>query len=96
MGPMGPAGPKGDDGETGPAGPTGTEGVMGPTGGTGPQGPEGPAGIGLEIQGTVPTVGDLPLTGQPGEAWVVDADGHIWVWATATDEWVDAGPLQGP
>ena len=92
----GPIGPVGPAGSTGPQGPQGIQGVLGPTGSTGPQGPEGPAGTGLEIQGTVPTVGDLPPVGIPGEAWVVAADGHIWVWAEDTQEWVDAGPLQGP
>jgi hypothetical protein len=92
----GPIGPVGPAGSTGPVGPTGPQGVPGTTGPTGPQGPEGPAGTGLEIQGTVPSAANLPLTGAPGEAWVTEDTGHIWVWATDTNEWVDAGPLQGP
>jgi hypothetical protein len=96
VGPQGVPGPTGRDGATGPQGPQGIQGVMGPTGPTGSQGPEGPAGQGLEIQGTVPTVGDLPMPGAPGDAWVVDTDGHMWVWEQGSQQWVDAGPLQGP
>jgi len=92
-GPIGPAGP---GGSTGAQGPQGVQGPTGATGPSGPQGPEGPAGTGLEIQGTVPGVGDLPPVGQPGDAWVVESDGHIWVWDVASGSWVDAGPLQGP
>lgn len=53
----------------------GVEGQMGPTGPTGPQ------GAGLNIKGAVPTVQDLPATGnQPGDAYIVTSNGHLYVW----------------
>lgn len=53
-------------------------GVEGPTG---PTGPTGPQGQGINIKGAVPTVQDLPATGnQPGDAYIVTATGELYVW----------------
>jgi hypothetical protein len=54
-------------------------GVAGPAG---PVGPTGPQGTGINMKGTVPTVADLPATGnQVGDGWVVLADGYVYVWS---------------
>lgn len=91
VGPAGPAGstgPKGDTGDTGPAGPTGPKGDPGAAGATGPQGPEGPqgptgqtgpAGTGIQIQGSVGTVAELPATNTAGEVHFVSADGNMYI-----------------
>ena len=67
----------------------GPEGPQGPQGETGPQ---GAAGAGLNILGTLATEGDLPLTGNAGEAYLIAGD--LWVWSGSA--WVNAGQIQGP
>lgn len=58
-------------------------------------GPAGPPGAGFVIQGTLPTVGDLPPTGNDiGDAWQITATGDVWVWDGT--EWDNLGPLEGP
>jgi len=75
---------------------TGTASMQGPAGPPGPEGPPGPPGVGLAIKGAVDTVGDLPPTGEEGDAWVVENTGHLWVWDPTTSTWVDSGLIQGP
>lgn len=92
---QGPTGPTGNTGATGPVGPTGSTGSTGATGPVGPTGPTGATGQGIAIKGAVPTVGDLPMVGnQPGDAYIVDASGHLYVWDGTA--WEDAGQLVGP
>jgi hypothetical protein len=105
-GPEGPLGPTGATGTTGGSGPTGPQGIPGPTGPTGatgaqgPTGPQGATGVGIRILGEVPTVANLPSTGNtPGDAWIVTADGDLYVWSTQlvpTGSWIDAGQVVGP
>ena len=93
-GPAGPPGADGADGVQGIQGEQGVPGPEGPTGPTGPTGPQGPAGTGINIQGEVPTVGDLPTGAAPGDAWVIAETGDLWQW-TGT-EWVNLGQIVGP
>jgi hypothetical protein len=98
-GATGATGPKGDTGSTGAAGPQGIQGVPGEQGDTGPQGPigpEGPMGTGIELKGTVPSEGDLPPTGEPGDAWMAADSGDLWTWDETTGTWINAGHIQGP
>lgn len=91
-GPQGEIGPTGPQGTTGPQGDTGPQGIQGPIG---PQGEEGPPGTGIAIQGSVPSSGNLPPTGNTeGDAWITADTGHMWVWDGT--QWVDAGLVQGP
>lgn len=76
-GPPGPPGPAGDDGADGPPG---------------ADGPAGPAGTGIELAGALNDPSELPPSGAPGEAYLID--GYVWVWTV--DQFVNAGPLQGP
>lgn len=72
-------------------------GPQGPTGPAGPAGPQGAAGTGINLKGQVPTVGDLPPTGNTdGDAYTIIATGDMWVWDGATNAWINAGPIQGP
>ena len=89
--PAGPAGPQGPQGETGPQGPAG---AVGPQGAPGPQGPAGQDGTGVQIVGTVATVGDLPPGGNPGDLYIVQADGNGYVWDGTM--WTNVGQIQGP
>ena len=73
----------------------GLEGDPGPQGPAGATGPQGPAGTGINMLGQVPTVGDLPPTGNAdGDAYTVEADGDLYVWDG--DSWNNVGPMQGP
>ena len=100
-GPTGAVGPGGPGGPTGPIGLTGPTGATGPTGSTGPTGlvgltgstgPTGPVGAGIQYQGVVATTGNLPSTGNvQGDAYIVEADDHIWLWDGSA--WTDGGPI---
>ena len=98
---LGPTGPTGHIGPTGAAstvaGPTGPSG-SGPTGPTGPTGsigvtgPTGQPGSGVQYKGTVAVTGSLPTGGNTtGDAYIVNADGHLWVWNGSA--WTDGGPV---
>ena len=91
-GPEGPPGPTGSHGDPGPAGPTGSPGP------TGPEGPQGPAGTGINWLGTVATFSALPelATLEPGDAYVVEDVGDLYVVSHDGSEWINAGPIQGP
>ena len=58
----------------------------------GPQGETGATGAGLTVLGELADPGDLPPTGDLGDAYLIA--GHLWTWNGAT--WVDAGEIQGP
>ena len=61
-------------------------GIMGPT---------GPQGVSITVKGSVATVGDLPATGNAvNDAWVVQADGDLYVWTGTT--WNNVGQIVGP
>lgn len=89
---IGPVGPRGPVGPEGPQGPQGDQGPIGPQGPEGPVGPQGPQGNGLELQGNVPTYADLPTsygTADAGTAYVVVADGKVYIWDG--DSWTPDG-----
>ena len=103
QGPQGIPGPQGEQGLPGPAGPQGpqgpqgemgTPGQAGPQGPQGPQGPAGQDGTGVQIIGTVPTVNDLPASADPGDLYIVEADGDGYVWDGSM--WTNVGQIQGP
>jgi hypothetical protein len=101
QGATGPTGPTGALGVTGPTGPTGigATGATGATGVTGVTGPSGATGIGVNIKGSVTTVGNLPGPGTGninGDLYLVQSfsPAHAFVWNGAT--WVDSGPSTGP
>jgi hypothetical protein len=83
----------------GPTGPTGADStVPGPQGITGPQGdtgPTGPQGTAISLKGSVANSGLLP-TGPNfvNDAYVVDADGDLYVWNGTT--WYNVGQIVGP
>jgi len=104
-GPTGPEGaasqvpgPQGDRGSTGPAGAqgdTGPRGFTGPIGPTGPKGEDGLQGTSIKFKGSVPTAAGLPTTGnQNNDAWIVDADGDLYVWGSGV--WTSVGQIVGP
>ena len=69
-------------------------GTPGPQGEQGPQGPAGPAGTGINLLGTVPTVGDLPASGNSGDLYIVAASGDGYAYDGMN--WNNVGPIQGP
>jgi hypothetical protein len=89
----------GPQGATGAAGPQGATGATGPQGATGAAGPQGAAGVAVNMKGSFPTMAAFAtaaLVGNPGDAWIIVADGSLMVWNTRTTSWDDAGDLQGP
>lgn len=100
-GPQGLPGPAGSPGGPGPQGP---QGNPGPQGDPGPQGPPGQAGTGINMRGTVPTVADLPATGNTeGDGWIVETvagdperSNVLFVWDEDTSQFLDLGGIAGP
>lgn len=104
-GPTGATGPAGPQGFTGLSayqvaqlnGFSGTEQewLLSLEGADGATGPMGPQGVSITLIGSVATVELLPATGnEVNDAYIVDADGDIWVWATTG--WYSAGQIVGP
>src|SRR6187399_5954 len=50
----------------------------------------------VNVSGSVPDAGDLPATGEPGDAFISADDGHLWIWDDINGIWVDVGAVQGP
>lgn len=100
-GPQGEPGPAGEAGAPGAAGEAGPQGPEGPQGEIGPQGPEGPPGepgedgTSLQFAGAVDTAANLPPTANPGEGYIANDTGHLWIYDGVTP-WVDAGEIRGP
>ena len=95
-------GDNGADGDNGSDGADGAPGSNGANGQDGAQGAAGADGTSIEIQGTKPTVADLPATGNTvGDLWIIDqtgggataGDGYVW---TVGSAWLNIGPLRGP
>lgn len=106
---LGPQGTPGVTGSTGAQGPAGhspalvwsgdqieIDGAAGPhlTGPQGATGATGPQGTGISVSGSVATSADLPATASPGDAYVAQDTGHLWIWSTSS--WVDGGQFTGP
>ena len=87
--------------ESGIAGPQGPVGPQGPQGVEGPQGIQGTTGAALTVLGSYPDLASFlagagSLPGTPGTAWIIESDGSLYIWNTATNAWEDVGDLQGP
>jgi len=89
-----PPGPQGAQGAQGPAGPQGPPGATGPQGPQGATGPQGTPGTGITLIGTVPTVADLPPSGNVGDLYIVASSGLGYAWNGTN--WNSVGPIQGP
>ena len=75
----------------GPRGDQGVQGEKGEKGDPGIQGEQGIQGYGLNIQGTLASVGDFPSSPFPGEAYLIE--NILWSWSGTA--WVSLGPLRG-
>lgn len=84
----------GETGPTGATGETGPTGLTGETGATGATGAAGQDGTGISILGSFTDVGDLPASGEIGDAYLVNT--NLYVWDSVNSQWVDAGSVQGP
>ena len=72
--------------------PVASIGIVGPTG---PTGPTGAAGTSFIVKGSVPTVGDLPSSGNTtGDAYIVTATQDLYVWNGTA--WTNVGKIVGP
>lgn len=80
VGPAGEQGPQGEQGEQG------LQGIQGEPG------TAGAPGAGLAIKGTLPSEEDLPVSGEPGDGYLIAGD--LWVWDGSA--WNNVGPIEGP
>ena len=107
-GAAGPSGQSGERGEQGPQGIEGPEGLQGPegpmglqgdNGPEGPEGPMGPEGHGFQLQGHYDTLEHLIAAhpvGNPGDAYLIGEDDHLYAWDDEELLWADCGSIQGP
>lgn len=58
----------------------------------GAPGADGADGAGLNIVGELPSSGDLPGAGSPGEGYIIAGD--LWLWVDGA--WLNTGPIRGP
>lgn len=65
--------------------------AKGTDGEDGVDGDDGADGAGLVIIGSLPDEADLPGTGTPGDAYVIDGD--LWIWSSLINDWENVGPL---
>jgi hypothetical protein len=88
-------------GPQGPQGVQGIQGIQGVQGIQGPQGIQGETGAALTVLGSYPDLASFLAgaggsPGLPGTAWIIESDGSLYIWNTATNAWEDVGDLQGP
>lgn len=94
--------PRGDVGPTGPTGPAGADGILGQsgldgaTGPTGPTGATGAQGTSINLIGSVAAVENLPASGNENDAYIVQANGDLYVWDSVTTDWDNVGQIVGP
>jgi hypothetical protein len=82
-------------------GPQGVQGPQGIQGTQGIQGVQGETGAALTVLGSYPDLAAFQAgaggsPGEAGEAWLLESDGSLYIWNTATNAWEDVGDLQGP
>ena len=63
-------------------------------GAKGEDGEDGKDGTGVNILGEKDEEADLPDSGNPGDAWLINGD--LWVWDAENSQWIDVGSIQGP
>ena len=64
------------------------------SGAKGEDGEDGKDGTGVNILGEKDEEADLPDSGNPGDAWLINGD--LWVWDAENSQWIDVGSIQGP
>jgi hypothetical protein len=96
QGNVGAQGVQGNAGATGSQGIQGNIGPQGPQGIQGQQGNTGAQGVSVTLVGNVATSGNLPLTGNAGEAYIVTTTGNLFFWNSNISVWADIGPIVGP
>lgn len=72
----------------------GVKGDQGDQGLKGDTGDEGAPGANLVVLGTKATVGDLPGVASEQDAWIVQADSHLYMYIGG--QWEDLGLFRGP
>lgn len=55
----------------------------------------GTNGTSISVKGHVATVSALPTTHADGDAYVVDADRHLYLWSAESGQWLDLGEFKG-
>lgn len=55
----------------------------------------GTNGTSIDIKGHVDYVTNLPTSHSDGDAYVVDENGHLYMWSDESNSWIDIGLFQG-
>lgn len=55
----------------------------------------GTNGTSIAVKGHVATTSNLPTIHNDGDAYVVDADGHLYMWSDEANRWLDIGQFKG-
>lgn len=58
-----------------------------------PKGDQGDTGAGINILKTLDSEADLPASGNPGDAYLINND--LYVWASVAGSWENVGPIAG-
>ena len=82
---QGPPGIQGQQGAPGERGAPGRDGV---------DGRDGRDGTSVHINGTLHNAQELPVSGAPGDSWLIEGD--LWIWAANESRWQNVGRIQGP
>ncbi|MDO5433840.1 hypothetical protein [Eubacterium sp.] len=59
----------------------------------GPPGEQGKEGAGLAILGTLESTAELPVAGEPGQAYMIG--GNLYVWTLSDSTWINVGKIKG-
>ncbi|MFJ7646939.1 hypothetical protein ACIQ1H_05295 [Lysinibacillus sp. NPDC097279] len=70
------------------------KGAKGDKGEKGDKGADGKDGTGITIISSLTSEKELPSTGSPGDAYMINGD--LYVWQVNTKIWRNVGPIQGP
>ena len=73
--------------------PEGPQGLKGDKGDKGDPGPQGPPGAGIYIRDELQDAGQLPPSGEPGWAYLVEKD--LYIWSEDQEDWINLGEVLG-
>jgi len=66
--------------------------ITGPQGPQGEKGEKGEDGTGVTILGSLESEGELPVSGEAGDAYLIGGDLYVWT----GEDWENVGTIQGP
>jgi hypothetical protein len=92
VGATGPTGVQGATGAQGHIGEDGAQGIQGRQGALGVQGIQGVrgnTGSGLQVEGTVSIIADLPPTANDGDGYIVLEDSNLYIYSESQSGYIN-------